>query len=69
MEVGGQSYAPAALPLRMTHFIGSWVDLQGPAFIPPAAFEPATPASDTPQTLDLGRSATGIGLDPRTAQP
>ena len=29
--------------------------------MPPAGFEPATPASDRPQTLSLDRSATGIG--------
>ena len=33
------------------------------AFIPPAGFEPATPASDRPQTLALDRSATGIARD------
>ena len=41
-----------------------------------AGFEPATAASDQQQTLDLDRSATGIGsilmnlgFDPRTVQP
>ena len=29
--------------------------------MPPAGFEPATPASDRPQTLALDRSATDIG--------
>ena len=29
--------------------------------MPPAGFEPATPASDRPQTLALDRSPTGIG--------
>ena len=29
--------------------------------MPTAAFEPAPPASDRPQTLTLDRSATGIG--------
>ena len=29
--------------------------------MPPAALEPATPASDRPQTLVLNRSATRIG--------
>ena len=29
--------------------------------MPPAVFEPATPASDRPQTLALDSSATGIG--------
>ena len=39
--------------------------------MPPAGFEPATPASDRPQTIALDRSATGIGsrFDPRTVQP
>ena len=37
--------------------------------MPPAGFEPATPASDWPQILALDRSATGIGFDPRTVQP
>ena len=31
--------------------------------MPPAGFEPATPASDRPQTLAFDRSATGIGMD------
>ena len=31
--------------------------------MPPAGFEPATPASDRSQTLDLSRSATGFGKD------
>ena len=36
----------------------------------PAEFEPATPASDQPQTLAFNRSATGTGrFDPRTVQP
>ena len=30
--------------------------------MPSAGFEPATPASDRPQTFALDRSATGIGL-------
>ena len=30
--------------------------------IPPAGFEPGTPAGERPQTLALDRSATGIGL-------
>ena len=29
--------------------------------MPPAGFEPATPASDRPQALALDLSATGIG--------
>ena len=38
--------------------------------MPPAGFEPTTPASDGPQTLALASSATGIGVfDPRTVQP
>ena len=36
----------------------------------PAGFEPATPASDRPQTLVLDRSTTGIGgIRFPTAQP
>ena len=35
----------------------------------PAGFEPATPASDRPQTFALDRSATGIGIDPKTIEP
>ena len=31
--------------------------------MPPAGFEPAIPASEWPQTHDLGRAATGIGRE------
>jgi hypothetical protein len=30
--------------------------------MPPAAFEPAIPASERPQTHALDRAATGVGL-------
>ena len=36
--------------------------------MPPAGFEPATPASDRPQTLALDRSATGISSPEVTTQ-
>ena len=31
--------------------------------MPPAGFEPATPAGERPQTYALDRSATGIGIE------
>jgi hypothetical protein len=31
--------------------------------MPPAGFEPATPATERPQTHALDRAATGIGLN------
>jgi hypothetical protein len=31
--------------------------------MPPAGLEPAIPASERPQTHNLGRAATGVGRD------
>jgi len=39
------------------------------ASIPPAGFEPAIPASESPQTHAFGRAATGIGRNKLLGRP